>query len=518
MVGIPIDNPSEIARVIFGHDHWYKAEDILRDIFQPNARVAVKGCNASSKSYLAADAIVLTLLAGGDVLNTAPTGDQVEGVLWRQVRQTVQDCKLDTAGWKVNQTSIVLPTGETAQGRSTDQGVRFQGYHARPGAPLLIVVDEAPGVIGEIMEAIGGISAGGDVRLLLLGNPIIPQGAYYEIFERDLPNWTKHTISALQNPNFEGVTLEDLLAMSDEEVANDVRPYLATRKWVRDAYYEYGPNSAYWYSHVLGEFPLDAVESLISPSQIKRAQDIPGGLSEYIHPEKGGLPLVAGIDVAGPGEDETVVCIRQGRTILDLQSTQSSDPRGWVREILLSWTQRGLQEVHVDEIGQGYYFLKDLEDHLGDRGIRIIGINVGEKKSMSPDSQRKFANLKAELYWRLRERFIDGQIGGLDDLAAAIQLGSIRYVENRQGKTEIEQKSKLKSRGFKSPDRAEAIMLAFADGPGESDLYTPTGIGQRHALRENMGRGWSLGSSRKGISPSYAKTLRNLQRGKFTSR
>jgi hypothetical protein len=52
-------------------------------------------------------------------------------------------------------------------GLSTDQGVRFQGFHGR----VLIVIDEAPGVKADIWEAVEGIRAGGDVRVLALGNP-----------------------------------------------------------------------------------------------------------------------------------------------------------------------------------------------------------------------------------------------------------------------------------------------------------------------------------------------------------
>jgi hypothetical protein len=56
--------------------------------------------------------------------------------------------------------------------------VRFQGFHGR----LLIVVDEAPGVKADIWEAIEGIRAGGDVRVLALGNPTIASGPFYDAF------------------------------------------------------------------------------------------------------------------------------------------------------------------------------------------------------------------------------------------------------------------------------------------------------------------------------------------------
>jgi hypothetical protein len=74
----------------------------------------------------------------------------------------------------------------------------------------------------------------------------------------------------------------------------------------------------------------------------------------------------------------------------------------------------------------------------------------------------RFANLKAEYYWGLRERFEGGRVGGLIDEATLSQLATIRYRIRPRGQIEIESKDELRRRGVKSPDRAEALMLAFA--------------------------------------------------------
>jgi hypothetical protein len=53
-----------------------------------------------------------------------------------------------------------------------------------------------------------------------------------------------------------------------------------------------------------------------------------------------------------------------------------------------------------------------------------------------------------------------------------MQLASIRYQINPRGLIEIESKDDLRKRGVGSPDRAEAIMLAFADQtPGIMRYY-----------------------------------------------
>jgi hypothetical protein len=102
----------------------------------------------------------------------------------------------------------------------------------------------------------------------------------------------------------------------------------------------------------------------------------------------------------------------------------------------------------------------DFEKHLSDLGYKTMGVNVGE----APYNTERFANLKAELYWGLRERFQQRDICSELDERTIAQLSSIRYELTPRGQIAIESKEKMAKRGIKSPDRAEALMLAFAAG------------------------------------------------------
>jgi hypothetical protein len=126
--------------------------------------------------------------------------------------------------------------------------------------------------------------------------------------------------------------------------------------------------------------------------------------------------------------------------------------RAWV-------LHRGLLRISVDTAGIGHYFSAHLRDSLPDL-VQVVDVNVGESAS-SDAAKERYANLKAELYWHLRERFQDGDIRGLTDVPTISQLASIRY-GHPKGKVMIEPKEKARERGVKSPDRAEALMLAFA--------------------------------------------------------
>ncbi len=64
-----------------------------------------------------------------------------------------------------------------------------------------------------------------------------------------------------------------------------------------------------------------------------------------------------------------------------------------------------------------------------------------------------------------------------------MQLASIRYEINPRGQVQIESKDEARKRGIKSPDRAEALMLAFADRtPGISRYYQE--LSEAEAARE----------------------------------
>jgi len=97
---------------------------------------------------------------------------------------------------------------------STNQASNFQGYH---GKHVLIIADEAPGIEQEIWDAIAGVAAGGDVRIVTAGNPTTPSGRFYDAFHRERSLWNCISIDALESPNLDGVTLEQLLEMDPME-------------------------------------------------------------------------------------------------------------------------------------------------------------------------------------------------------------------------------------------------------------------------------------------------------------
>ncbi len=451
-------DPALFAECVLGCDLWWMQRQIMRSV-AATPRTAVKACHASGKTMMAALAVLWWIARYKDAIaiTTAPTWEQVRDLLWGEIHKALPRSRFIFP--PANQTELRLGAGNYAIGLSTNRGVRFQGFHAEH---LLIVMDEAPGVEGDIWEAIEGARAGGQVRLLALGNPTIASGPFHDAFTTNRDGWNTFTIDAFDTPNLAGMSLDDIRAMrrglpeESPEFAVRPRPYLVTRRWVYEKFWEWGERSPLWQARVRGRFPEQAEDALISLAWLEAARQPADGNHE--------TRLYGGVDVAGPGEDETCAVIRdESGAIVALKAWQTADPRGDVAAFLAEFRAR-LQVVNVDSVGIGYNFGL----HLRDQGLPIEFVNVGET---SRDSA-KFANAKAEFFWGLRMRFEAGDIRGLADEIAISQLAGIRYRHNPRGQIQIESKEEARKRGVKSPDRAEAVMLAFADRtPGIIEYY-----------------------------------------------
>lgn len=365
--------------------------------------------------------------------------------------------------------AVGLSTSVTKQ----DEGVRFQGFHA---PHILFILDEAPGIAPEIHEAIEGARAGGDVRILQLGNPTISSGTFYDIFKEQRTGWNLFTISAFDTPNLQDCYLEfedeegvkirvghgqrNLLELSEDERLINPLPYLTTKQWVFERYHELGPNDPVFQARVLGQFPNQSQDSLLSLAWIEAAR-----IRDLAPSDRDKIRI--GIDVAGPGEDETVLTAVRGPRILVQKGWAKADPRGEVVAMLNELGRENIEAVNVDCVGIGW----GMYLHLQDLGFPVFPINVGEE----PTDKERFFNLKAELYWGLRERYKGGDVCGEIEDKAVGQLGGIRWKLTPAGKIQIESKEEARKRGVKSPDRAESIMLAYArvyrDGAGLLEHY-----------------------------------------------
>lgn len=461
-----IKDPVLFASHLLGIDLWEREIEILRSIAD-RRRTAIKSSHGIGKTFTLAVAVLwwLARYREGIALTTSSTQRQVRTQLWFEIHRQAAGAKVPYPQLKTTEFKL-RDDNNFAMGFSTNQTENFQGYH---GKHVLIIADEAPGIESGIWDAIAGTMAGGNVHIVMAGNPTIPSGAFFDAFTRERALWNCITVSAFDSPNLKGLDLEKLLGLDPAEggpLDDNPIPHLATKRWVFEQYlaWWHGNESASpnWLSRVLARFPDQAQNALFRMTWLERARS--RQLQETSAPSSAG-PLVAGVDVGGGGEAETVVYVCEyGRNrcrIVRIGAWRGEDTRGQVVNFLKEFRSR-LSSVRVDSIGVGYNFAL----HLKDCGFPVEMINVAKTCESNSqlgegDPSRRFANQKAWSYQELADAFEHDQVEGLTDETTIGQLASILYEIDSQGRIVIESKEKTRARGIRSLDRADALMLAL---------------------------------------------------------
>src|SRR5260370_26162603 len=90
-------DPVLCAQHILGDKPWWSTQIAMANaIAKPGARVAVKGCHSSSKTYSAAQIMLwfITRYKDGIAIDTAPGERQVKEVMWSEIRKALGNPKI----------------------------------------------------------------------------------------------------------------------------------------------------------------------------------------------------------------------------------------------------------------------------------------------------------------------------------------------------------------------------------------------------------------------------------------
>jgi len=435
----------------YGVELWDKQKEIFMSVWE-NRRTAVKSCYASGKSFLAGCLALafVHLWVDSKTATTAPSKRQLQNI-WDPIHQ-LHDRARAPIGSELLRHELRCGPGWWAVGFTTNMPERVQGMHA---PKVLLIVDESAGIEAEIHERLDALMTGDYCHRLDIGNPHDPSGHFYELFHRDDVN--TFTISAFDTPNI--------------QAGQEVVPGLVTDIWVEEKRRQYGEDSPMWMSEVLGEFPPSSEDQLIPLQWVKAAQE------RWNETEIPQLEPVYAVDPAGGGMAEDVLCTRVGNYVFPIRAwsglagpelvgamSQHIDPR---------------YPVHIDSIGVGY----NLVGIARMKDLYAIPVNVRE----TPKDPERFLNLRAELYWKLRDALDpdgDIQFALPDDQLLASQLTAIKYKFNAKGKIQIESKEEMASRGLPSPDRADALAMTFMRGMGERS--EPISVGVQEELDSGL--------------------------------
>lgn len=453
-------DPASFSRHILKHDTWPLQEEILRAVPKyPN--VAVKACHNSSKTFLAGELVVwwLVRFRKGVVITTAPTGRSVKHQIWREVHKNLKTLlSRGIALPKANQVDIALDEDNFAIGFSTDEAVNFRGWKPGESGHMLLILDEANGIQAEIWEELEGIKAGGDVHTLVLGNPTESSGNFYDVFGKNAEKWKTFTISAFDVPNLKGCTPEDVVYREQEDpwLDENVRAYLATRRWVKDQFRTWGRSfeSAGWQSRVMGQFPTHQVNAVIPLAWIEQCIRRNGQARFQDQWKKD--PFSLGIDVARFGDDKSAFSLSKGPFCVGIDSyakQSTMETAGRCVKFIRECEEKGLKirSIKVDAGAMGPAVI----DRVEELGYEVYEVNFGGR----PYDSERFWDWRSEAWWHLRELCAEERVSLPDDPELIAQLSAPLYRFMSNGKIRLESKEDMKKRGVPSPDKGDALAL-----------------------------------------------------------
>lgn len=483
-LGIPIDvwkddKPPKDWTPGDGLPLWSKQRDIIQALVK-HRKVAVKSGHGVGKTFLAAGlALYFGFVWHATGMTTAPTFRQVRRALWGEIHYLYNRAK-NPLGGKLNQVSLDLGDKWFIEGFATDKPTdNITGIHEEN---IFVIVDEAAGCLPETFEALDALLTSENAFVLYIGNPVSTDGPFVDAFKPG-SGFETFTISCYDCPNVK----HDRIIYSK----------LTNKRWVDDKVKKWGVHSNLFKIRVLGEFAEESKDTMIPIKYIDLA--LKKGTDGSIQPRK---IWAFGLDVARQGTDSSVYGAKYTTNsketlfrILDATNKKRETETAGKMKVLYNQEvpdfknrnliklnekikkavnseeetydeDRGWPPINVDEINVG----GGVVDILVEDEYPVNGINVSEKPNPADIEMSKiFLNKRAQYYWFLAKEFTDEKVA-IEDEDLALELSKFKVEYLRSGKVKIIDKDKIKEElNGRSPDRAEAMMLAYSEDVAMED-------------------------------------------------
>lgn len=445
-------DPVGWSKDIAGIELWSKQKEILASVAE-NKFTAVQSAHGTGKSMLA------SVLAAwwvdthpyddSIVISTAPSANQVHGILWENIRRIARDAKLPgtvqlSDNWIVNKRLV----GQGRKPQDYSDHV-FQGIHRKY---VLFILDEACGINASLWNAARTNTTSEHCRVLAIGNPDDPASEFANVC-RAGSGWNIIKISLWDSPNFSG-----------EEVSESAKEHLVDQSYLSMAKASWGEGSPIWRSKVDGEFP-ESDEFTICPinwvlaafERYNMFMDIPNVVEdEHLTPVR----KILGVDVARYGIDKTVIATRVGSVFTKFEEftmMDTVDTANLVQARLNKTRDKAI--IDMTGIGSGVY------DLLKRRGYKVEGFNAGARTKLTDSSgQIGFTRVRSAAWWKMREALDPSKepiiaMPPIDKLQGDLTSPKWEQVLNDQ--IQVESKDDIRMRLNRSTDYADAAIMAW---------------------------------------------------------
>ena len=452
-----------------GHLTWSKHREVLRSV-RDNEKTAVRAAHGTSKTFSAAEIATwfLNCFDNSKVISTAPTHTQMKMLLWSEINATYARSRFELEG-ECLMTEIKTDAADHyAIGFSTDKPARAEGWHA---PAILFIFDEAKGVPQWMWDSVRGLMTGGFCRWLAISTTDGVQvgDQYWKIFQGQKSDWNRIHLSALDSPYVTGEKFRSI------DIPNLVRPdrfkrswvdpvnlsiQIATPKYIDDGRKEWGEDSVLYQTKILGKIVDAGADSIIKLSQVNKM---------FANWDNAGFNAdgadEGGIDVARGGTDDTVFKHRKGMKLIDSRTISTANLPEKAKLVFISeeaerffaFNKKTLIKIDDTGIGGG------VTDIMQAKGYAIMPVNFGGEAS-DPD---KYPNVASEMWFEVGKIIHEIACPKGDRLMTELVNRRSKGLD-KKGRRVVESKDDYKVRGFRSPDEADAFLLAFYEPKSKS--------------------------------------------------
>lgn len=349
---------------------------------------------------------------------------------------------------------IFILSAESRLKQSDDVGNSLMGF----GAPNL-VEDEAALISNEsdakAMRMVGGFTSFGTDFVVKIGNP----------FQRN------HFLQAQEDPAYFKINID---------FARGIRENRLTQKFVEEMRKK--P-----YFRVLYENKFPEVDDIDAKgwTQLLTEDEVEAAICKDPDIKHIGEKRL-GNDVARGGANFTVWSLRSMNYLEVLGKSRQDNLTEIAGQTLFFMGDKGVvaENVFIDDVGVGGGAVDPL--HYQQKNVR--GVNVG----MVALEATRFANIRAEAYWRLREWIKrGGKLCACHRDEWVFQLTKIKYKPDSKGRLRVMSKDDMRAMGIESPDVADSAMLTFVRKE-HGDLEQRRKIRESRRKKHTAGRGLKL--------------------------
>lgn len=403
---------------------------------------------------------------------TAPAGPTLQSTLWPEFTKVISGSEFLSAVFTKQEKKIYLAEDPNAgsavrieprtiqqNSNPEEQGVVLAGIHA---LGVFYGITEASGVPEPVFKPIEGGLSDPLSMILMIFNPTKRTGFAAESHTKNRKYW---------------VCLQwDARVLKREKLANPGR-FTWFNERAQDALIEkYGEDSDTVRVRVIGLPPKQSSDTLIHYDSVMAAMERRIDLQAHDS-------LCIGVDVGGGGSggDPSIIAVLRGPKLVELQvhvevdEFRLADLVAQVLKVELSGLAPGASyAVMVDYTGLGRSTFKVLQEKHGIRNLYAVD------SAESPTRDTEFHRLRDELWWELREGFMESKeiviendpefrhkVQNVDELIS--QLTSIKWAAvELNGRTRTKVQGKGSSSGIPnvkpllhSPDEADALCLAW---------------------------------------------------------